>query len=432
MLSTEENDLLIRTNRATPGGEFMRCYWQPVGLSEELPEGGEPLSLKILGEELVLFRDDQGKVGLLGLHCSHRGADLSLGRIEDGGLRCLYHGWLYDIQGRCLEQPAEPSGSDFKNKIRQRAYPCRELGGLIFAYMGKGEPPELPNYEPLVAPENHRFAYKVLHECNWLQAHEGEIDPAHLSYLHRRLRQPSWRQRSIQGSDGLQPMTLYRADAAPRVEVEETDFGVRIYSMRQAGGDKVYLRVTNSIFPNVSTIIGPMAGDGYDVNWHVPIDDTNHWKFVVIFRRSGALEARDWKNINSVKEEMTPDYRLVRNAGNKYLQDRESMKTWNICGMGTNNLPQDGAMVQSAGPIQDREEEHLGTTDKAIIANRKALLRAIQQTQAGKEPPHAMRDVEQREVRQIAVISEMIPATEEWKQYPRKVAEARSRADRLA
>ncbi|HEX9443439.1 MAG TPA: Rieske 2Fe-2S domain-containing protein, partial [Candidatus Binatia bacterium] len=138
MLQSEENELLVHTGRATPGGEWMRRYWQPAALGEELPENGAPLPIKLLGEDLVLFRDGQGRPSLLGRNCSHRGADLSLGRIEDGGLRCLYHGWLYDAGGRCLEQPAEPEGSDFKNKIRHRSYPCRELGGLIFAYMGPG------------------------------------------------------------------------------------------------------------------------------------------------------------------------------------------------------------------------------------------------------------------------------------------------------
>jgi len=228
MLSREENEFLTRTGPGTPCGELIRRYWQPVALSEEL-EGEAPLKVKVLGEELVLFRDDQGRVGLLGLHCAHRGADLSLGRIEDGGLRCLYHGWLYDIQGRCLEQPAEPPDSDFKNKIRHRAYPCREVAGIVFAYLGTGEPPVLPEYEPLVAPDEHRFVYKVFHDCNYLQAHEGEIDPAHLSYLHRRTKQPSWRQRPIIGSEGAQAMQFYRRDGAPTIEVEETDFGVRIF-----------------------------------------------------------------------------------------------------------------------------------------------------------------------------------------------------------
>ena len=421
MLTPEENEILVRTTRGTAAGEWMRRYWQPVALSEELQENGAPLAVKLLGEDLVLFRGDSGQVGLLARRCSHRGADLSLGRLEDGGLRCLYHGWLYAADGRCLEQPAEPEGSDFKSKIRHCSYPCKELGGIIFTYMGPGEPPVFPLYEPLIAPENHRYAYKVLHECNYLQAHEGEIDPAHLSYLHRRTNQPSWRQRSIKGSDGVQPMALYRKDAAPRIEIEETDFGVRVYSIRRADDEKIYLRLTNSIFPNVSTIIGPMAGDGYDINWHVPIDDHHHWKYVVIFRRSGPLEARDWKNIHSLRPEMTPDYRLVRNAANNYLQDRESMKNGNFSGLGTNNLPQDAAMVQSPGAIQNRDEEHLGTTDKAIIANRRAFLKAIRQVESGEEAPHVIRDPAKARVPEIAVISEIVGGSEDWRSYWKKI-----------
>src|SRR5918996_4744741 len=131
MLTKEENELLTRTGPGTPCGELMRRYWQPAALSEELPPGGAPLPVTLFGEELVLFRDDQGRIGLIGLHCSHRGADLSYGRLEDGGLRCIYHGWLYDRTGRCLEQPGEPEGSTFHERIRQTAYPCREVAGVI-------------------------------------------------------------------------------------------------------------------------------------------------------------------------------------------------------------------------------------------------------------------------------------------------------------
>jgi phthalate 4,5-dioxygenase oxygenase subunit len=419
MPSQEENRLLTQTGPGTPCGGFMRRYWQPVALSEQL-ENEAPLRIKIMGEELVLFRDDEGHLGLLGLHCSHRGADLALGRIEDGGIRCLYHGWLYDVHGRCLEQPAEPSESDFKTKIRHKAYPCQERAGLIFTYMGPGNPPLLPDYEPLTVAPDHRYAYKVLHECNWLQAHEGEIDPAHLSYLHRRAKQPEWRQRAIKGTQRAQAMDFYRSDTAPTIEAEETDFGVRVCSVRKAGTDGVYLRVTNSVFPNVSTIIGPMAGDGYDINWHVPVDDTSHWKFVLIFRRSGPLEARDWKNINLTRSEITADYRLIRDSRNNYLQDRESMKTGNFSGMGTVNIAQDAAMVQSPGTIQDRTEEHLGTTDKAIIANRRALIKAIQAVQAGQEPPHVIRDATKKQVTGLRVISEIVPSSIEWRQYSRE------------
>src|SRR5437868_193810 len=157
VLTREENERLTRVGPGTPGGELFRRYWQPAALSEELPPGGAPVPLRLLGEDLVLYRDGDGRPGLLGIHCAHRGADLSYGRLEDGGLRCIYHGWLYDRAGRCLEQPGEPEGSTFHERIRHLAYPARELGGVVFAYMGPGEPPELPKYEFLTAPEEYRI-----------------------------------------------------------------------------------------------------------------------------------------------------------------------------------------------------------------------------------------------------------------------------------
>src|SRR5437763_5802059 len=156
VLTKEENDLLTQTGPGTPCGELQRRYWQPAALAEELPPGGAPLPIRLLGEDLVLFRDEEGKPGLLGVHCAHRGADLSYGRLEDGGLRCIYHGWLYDRTGRCLEQPGEPAGSTFHERIRHLAYPCREVGGIIFCYMGPGEPPLFPGYEFLSVPDDHR------------------------------------------------------------------------------------------------------------------------------------------------------------------------------------------------------------------------------------------------------------------------------------
>src|SRR6266545_4051086 len=184
MLTEEDNQLLTRTDTGTPCGELMRRYWLPAGLSREIPEGGAPLPVRLLGEDLVLFRDERGRPGLLGLHCSHRGADLSYGRVEDGGLRCIYHGWLYDVHGRCLEQPGEPAGSTFHEKIRHVAYPCIERNGAIFAYLGPGEPPEFPNYELLSRPPEHTQVMKSLQECNYLQANEGNVDLSHLNFLH--------------------------------------------------------------------------------------------------------------------------------------------------------------------------------------------------------------------------------------------------------
>src|SRR5688572_15757610 len=168
MLTAEENERLTRVGPGTPCGELMRRYWLPAALAEELPHGGAPLPISLLGEDLALFRDNAGRPGLIGIHCSHRGADLSYGRLEDGGLRCIYHGWLYDVAGRCLEQPGEPAGSTFHERIRHTAYPCADFGGLILAYMGPGEPPLLPAYEFLTVPERQRSAMKYFQECNYL------------------------------------------------------------------------------------------------------------------------------------------------------------------------------------------------------------------------------------------------------------------------
>src|SRR5262245_37418935 len=185
MLSREQNELLTRTGRGTPAGELFRRYWQPVALAEELPAGAPPRPVRLLGEDLVRFRDASDEIGLMALRCPHRGADLSFARVEGNGLRCLYHGWLLAKNGRCLDQPGEPAGSSHKETIRHPAYPCREAGGLILTYMGPGEAPPLPNFPIFSAPAGHVWTSKLIHECNYLQGNEGNVDPQHLSFLHR-------------------------------------------------------------------------------------------------------------------------------------------------------------------------------------------------------------------------------------------------------
>ncbi len=185
MLTQEQNDALTRTNLGTGGGELLRRFWQPIALSTELPVGSAPVPVGILGEELVLFRDQQNRVGLLDRHCCHRGTDLSFGRLEDGGLRCLYHGWLYDVTGRCLDQPAEPPNSTFKDKVRQTSYPVVERAGAFFCYMGPGEPPAFPNYDSFTYPEPNIHVHKLFIDCNYLQANEGNYDPSHVGFLHK-------------------------------------------------------------------------------------------------------------------------------------------------------------------------------------------------------------------------------------------------------
>jgi phenylpropionate dioxygenase-like ring-hydroxylating dioxygenase large terminal subunit len=414
MISQTENDLLTQTHAGAACGALMRRYWQPVALSEELASDGAPLKVTILGEALVLFRDDQKRPGLIGLHCAHRGTDLSYGRVEDGGLRCLYHGWLYDICGRVIDQPGEPGGGANKDKIRHRAYPCQEAGGVIFTYMGPGDPPLLPNYEFLTVPPERRTVVKAFYDCNYLQANEGNIDPVHLSFLHQYLSEAQIaRQRVVQGA-GTTDNALLGRDVAPTIEVEVANFGLRIYTLRDAGKDKRYLRTTNFIMPNLAAFGGSTVGDGYSVHWHVPIDDHSHWKYIFAFSRNQALD--EYMRTRS-RAELTADYRLTRNRANRYQQDRASMKTETFTGMGPNFQAHDAFATESQGHVQQRTNENLVSSDKAIVAARKLILNAIKEVQEGRDPQHVVRDPVANRFNNIVVISDVIGAASDWKKY---------------
>ena len=416
MLSHEENDLITETGPETPGGDFMRRYWHPVALSEELPADA-PLPVKIMSEDLVLFRDDAGQLGLLGLHCAHRRADLSYGSVENGGLRCLYHGWLYDRHGRCLEQPCEPPEKRFCEKVHQIAYPCQEHAGIVFAYMGPGEPPLFPAYEPFLAPPGHVLVTKILHECNYFQANEGNLDPSHVSYLHRQGNVPQNLKRPVHGTDGKLPLALYEADTAPHIDAEQTRYGVRIFSTRSVEADRLFFRVTNFILPNKAMIPGPMSGDGYNLYWHVPIDDTHHWRYDIVFRRSAPMEQKDIERNKEILDELTGDYRPKRNKANRYLQDREAMKTWSFSGMGRIFNVQDTAIVEGSGPIVDRTREFLGPSDRAIILARRQVLKGIRDVQTGREAPHVIRNPQENRFTDLMVISEVIADGGDWRMH---------------
>ena len=417
MITEQENNLLTQTGPSTPCGNLMRRYWQPVALTEELPREGAPLKLRILSEDLVLFRDDQGRPGLLGLHCSHRGTDLSYGRVEDGGLRCLYHGWLYDVCGKVLEQPGEPGGGANRDEIRHLAYPCREAGGVIFTYMGPGEPPLLPNYEFLTVPAKYRTVVKIFHNCNYLQSNEGNIDPVHLSFLHQNLNEAQVARRRIVPGSNTTDNALLAEDITPTIEVDITDYGLRIFTLRDVGRDKRYLRVTNFVMPNLAAFGGSTVGAGYSVHWHVPIDDTSHWKYIFAFSREKPLD--DFIRSRS-RVELTADYRLTRNAANRYLQDRHSMKTQTFTGMGLNFQAHDAFATESQGPVQDRTEEHPVTSDKAIIAARKLLLNAMKNAQDGRDPQHVIRDAKSNRLLHLQAMSEVISTSVDVKQHIRQ------------
>jgi phenylpropionate dioxygenase-like ring-hydroxylating dioxygenase large terminal subunit len=418
MMTKEDNELLTRVGPGTPAGEFLRRYWQPVALIEELPVGGSPKPVRLLGEDLVLFRDDRGRPGLLGIHCAHRGVDLSYGRLEDGGLRCIYHGWLFDVHGRCLEQPGEPEGGKNRDAIRQRAYPCREFGGFILTYMGPGDAPEIPNYESLAAPDDHRFIRKYFQECSYLQGNEGNIDPVHLSFLHAQFDESWWAERDrhlpISGSNATS-MTMYKMDRVPTLEVEITDYGVRIFTSRNVNPEQKYLRVSNFIMPNLCAVPGPMGPDGYNMNWHVPVDDTHHWKYMVTFRRNKPLDREAMRK--SADADITPDYRLIRNMSNRYQQDRDEMKDKTYSGLAAAFVVHDALATETQGAIQDRTQENPASSDIAILAARKLLFKGIRDVQQGKQAPNVTRDPTANQYPHLRVISKMIPGSAQPRSY---------------
>lgn len=384
MLSKANNDLLTQTGPGTPCGRFLRSYWQPVAAAEEMPPGGAPMPVRIMGEDLVLFRDDKERLGLIQQSCPHRSTDLSYGRIEDGGIRCLYHGWLFDIHGKCIDQPAEPADKKFCHKVRMTAYPVQEKGGAIWAYLGEGAPPLIPDFEFLTGPAENRITFRVIQTCNWLQGLESSTDPAHTTYLHRR---PPGKPSQRSGAD----ITALRGFDPPDISIEQMSFGTRIFALHNAPGGKKYLRVNNYVYPAGATPSTSGGAEGYQGRWYVPIDDYSHCRFEFFYQRNKPLDKE--RLISNHHENVAEDKRHRRRPENRYLQDREELKrNESFGGMGLHFPSQDAFAIETQGAIQDRTKEHLGSTDIVIIGVRKALIAAIANMQKGAEPPWLIRD----------------------------------------
>ena len=407
-------DLLTQTGPGTPGGDLLRRYWQPVSLSHDLPPGGAPQAVRVLGEELVLFRDEKGRPGLLGIKCAHRCADLSYGRLEDGGLRCVYHGWLYDVNGKCLDQPAEPNGGA-KDRIKQLSYPLKEIGGAIWAYMGPGEAPAFPLYAALTAPDAYRYAIRWPSACNYLQGNEGNIDPVHTSYLHRfdLKSDPS----ALRNSVGV-----FQVNTAPKLSVQPTRFGLRIFTERRLPeGDKQILRVTNFVMPNACAIGGYENGlgrGGCTMGWHVPIDDRSHYRYEFIFHSKKPLPRQEIHD--GALSEWSKELPLRRNPANRYLQDREEQKGTTFLGLGRQFTIHDIFATESQGAILDHTKENLASCDVAIARARRMILEGIADMQQGKDPRGIVRTDD--EFRDIVVLTEPLPVDADIEAFAEQMA----------
>jgi hypothetical protein len=434
MLSAEQNELITRIGPGTGVGSLMRRYWQPAALAVEL-EGNRPVKpVQLLGEELVLFRDHQGRYGLIARACPHRGTDLAYGRLEDGGLRCAFHGWLFDVHGRCLETPAEPEGSALCRNIRQTAYPVVEKSGILFAYLGAGEPPCFPHFDCFTAPASHTFAFKGLIACNWLQSLEVGIDPAHTSFLHRFFQDEDaasgygklFRDRSI---DSDLPMTrIMREFPRPRIEVEPTEFGLRVVSLRRISDAHTHVRVTNLVFPNAFVI--PMSSEMTITQWHVPIDDTRHYWYAIFTSFGAPVDRQEMRRQRLTLYEL-PDYVPRKNKSNQYGFDPHEQAHSTFTGMGADINVHDQWACESMGVIQDRSKEHLGQSDKAISAYRRLLRGAIAAAGSGGRLPMLLDAGAAAAMTGPAAIDGIGPS-EDWQSYWRTTDANRRRASSWA
>lgn len=429
MTTHEQNMRMTRVGADQPAGKLLRRYWQPVALIEELDDQRPVRPVKLLGQDFVLFRDEQGRYGLLDRDCPHRGADLAFGRPEDGGLRCPFHGWLFDVKGNCLQTPAEPENSKLCQRIKQKSYPVVLKSGILFAYLGEGEPPAFPDLDCFVAPDSHVFAFKGHIACNWLQALEVGIDPAHASFLHRFFEDEDpnsnyGRQFRATSADSDMPMTrVLREFERPVIEVERTDYGMRLIALRQISDASTHVRVTNLLFPQAFNI--PLSAEMTITQWHVPVDDMNCYWFAIFTSFTTPVDKQQMR-AQRLELYTLPDYIPRQNKSNNYGFNVMEQKTQTYTGMGNDINVHDQWAVESQGQIQDRTREHLGSTDKAIINYRSMLMKAIDQAEAGNESPLMVLDAAQARTIRGPVTIDGIAPTATWQAYWRE-ADARKR-----
>ena len=393
MLTREENELLTRVGRGTPCGELLRRYWHPVAAVAELTEEKPIKAVKVLGEELVVYRDKRQTYGLVGEHCPHRLASLAYGRVDHEGIRCPYHGWKFDNTGNCLEQPAEPASSTFKNRIKHVAYPVETLGGLIFAYLGPKPKPLLPRWDVLVWENGKRWIVKdSIIDCNWLQPMENSVDPAHLFWLHG-------------DTAHLAPRVKKYAEHHEFILFE---FGIkkRRTSLPVEAGDRPMVDEHPLLFPTTLRHVAPY-GDGkahrHNLQIRVPVDDSHTQVFRVNFVASDT--------------ERSP---LGTQVPLRYSQLKKGARDYDLRTVSA----QDSMAWETQGAITDRTQERLGVGDEGIIALRKLLKEQIEIVQKGLDPIGIIRDPERNRLIELSVINERIgvhPALN-YAQEPKAIA----------
>jgi phenylpropionate dioxygenase-like ring-hydroxylating dioxygenase large terminal subunit len=401
MLTAEENAQLTRVGPGTLMGDLMRQYWIPVVESSEVAAGGRPKRVRILGEDLVVYRGPGGAPGVVSEWCAHRRASLYFARNEERGLRCVYHGWQYDGTGACVDQPNERPESCFSDKVRLPAYPCAEHGGVVWTYMGPAaRPPGLPELEWAVVPASQRFVSKFWQDCSYLQGLEGGVDPAHISFLHGLLdtRDDAGRRALDSAAAGFG--FAAQLERAPHIEVAETDTGLLLGARREAPAGQYYWRITQYLLPFHTM---PPTEVGRDPLYHthvwVPMDDRQLVNWCVSWHPTRDISAEEIREFRAGSSIHVMDYAPAANAAygdirpsasaaNDYLADWEAQRTrkfFGVPGVGA----QDKAITESQGDY-DRSLERLGRADLGIIRVRRRLLDAAHALRTHGTPPPAL------------------------------------------
>ncbi len=379
MLTREENRLLTQVGAGTPQGDVLRRYWLPALLCEEVAvPDGTPVPVRLLGEDLVAFRDTRGRVGLVGERCPHRLASLVIARNEDCGLTCLYHGWKFDVDGNCVDMPTEPEGYGFKHRVRIASYPTREAGGIVWTCLAPaGEEPTFPAFGWTALPAGQRGIVKIGIRANYLQSIEGAIDSAHSWFLHRG------------SSRDWQKRFDVSTDQSPKLEAEDTAYGFRYAAIRrptQRPDEEKYVRVTLFAAPSTAFIPPPLdAGLPAHTQIFVPVDDERTMLYDVFHSQNGTPvdQSELRRSLHAQPDvDLDADWYRFATAQNRWRQDRAAMKAGSWTGIeGFQN--QDIAAQESMGPVVDRSQEHLGTSDVAIIRMRRRQLDNVRRFAAG-------------------------------------------------
>ena len=419
MITPDDNDLLCLVEGDVPMGAIMRQHWIPACMSEEVAErDGKPVRVRLLGEDLVVFRDTEGRLGAIDEFCRHRGASLAFGRNEDCGLRCLYHGWKFDVDGNVMDMPSEPNvGEALKADAKLKSYPTRESGGFVWLWMGAAE--NVAEFEPPAwasVPGEKISIVKIHTSCNWAQVLEGSIDSAHSSSLHSSNMPPA----EVDGAKATATSWPRPSnDKAPRIRFDKTDYGFRYAAVRTPIIDpegKDYIR--NTLFVAPFTVIIP-PNDQYKLaQMLIPMDDGNTMFYWIAFHETKGIDQDEWRRFcgAEIGVDLDENFRKIRNLDNMFLQDREAMKQGDFTGI--YGIPaQDMAMWESMGPIADRTKDYLGVSDGAVAQFRRIMIAAAKDVQDGKAAINTRAAGRETDVSALSSFEGMIPKDADWRLY---------------